>query len=204
MASRPETAVCAAAVAGLAELVEAAEPRCGLVQVVAVDGGAAAGKSSLAAALAEELRGSAVLSTDAMLDGWAGQFSFWPRLRQDVLEPLAAGRPGSYRRYDWHAMRFAETVPVPVPRVLLVEGVSAITACAGRLSVAIFLDVAREERERRWIERDGPLRAPWRDWLDNEDRFFSEHPPPTGAVLLPAGGAQAGGAQAGGFQAGGC
>ena len=193
MASRPETAGCAATVAGLAELVEAAEPRCGRVRVVAVDGGAAAGKSSLAAALAERLSGSAVLSTDALLDGWAGQFSFWPRLRQDVLEPLAAGRTGSYRRYDWHAMCFAETVPVPVPRVLLVEGVSAITACAGRLSVAIFLDVARDVRERRWIERDGPLRAPWRDWLDSEDRFFSQHPPPPGAVLLRTDGSQPGG-----------
>jgi hypothetical protein len=168
----------------LAHLVEAAEPRCGQVRVVAVDGGAAAGKSSLAAALAARLDGAAVLSTDAMLDGWAGQFSFWPRLRADVLAPLAAGRPGSYRRYDWQAMRFAATVAVPVPRVLLVEGLSAITACAGRLSVAIFLDVPRDVRERRWVERDGPLRQAWRDWLDNEDRYFSEHPLPAGTVLL--------------------
>ncbi len=153
-----------------------------------MDGGAAAGKSTLAGALAARLSGSAVLSTDALLDGWAGQFSFWPRLRADVLEPLAAGRPGSYRRYDWHAMRFAETVAVPAPRTLLVEGVSAIAACAGRLSVAIFLDVARDVRERRWAERDGPLAPQWRDWLDNEDRFFREHPLPPGTVLLPGAG----------------
>jgi uridine kinase len=184
MASRPPTAASDAALAALAELVEAAEPRCGQVRVVAVDGGAAAGKSSLAAALAGRLSGSAVLSTDALLDGWDGQFSFWARLRDDVLAPLAAGRPGSYRRYDWHAGRFAEAVAVPVPRILLVEGVSAITACAGRVSTAIFLDVTRAERERRWIERDGPLQAAWRTWLDNEDRYFSEHPPPPDAVLL--------------------
>ena len=164
--------------------MEAAEPRCGTVRVVAVDGGAAAGKSSLAAALAGRLDGAAVLSTDDMLDGWAGQFSFWPRLREQVLAPLAAGRPGSYQRYDWHAMRFAETVEVPVPRVLLVEGVSAAAACAGWVAVAVFLDVPRDVRERRWAERDGPLRQPWRDWLDNEDRHFAEHPLPPGAVVL--------------------
>jgi uridine kinase len=168
----------------LAELIDGAEPRCGQVRVVAVDGGAAAGKSILAEALAARVDGAVVLSTDAMLDGWAGQFSFWPRLRADVLAPLAAGRPGSYRRFDWHAMRFAETVAVPVPRVLVVEGVSAITACAGRLSVAIFLDVPREVRRRRWIERDGPPRQSWLDWLDNEDRYFGEHPLPAGTVLL--------------------
>jgi hypothetical protein len=170
----------------LADAIEAAQPRCGAVRVVAVDGGAAAGKSSLAAALATRLDGATVLSTDAMLDGWAGQFGFWPQLRDGVLEPLAAGRAGSYRRYDWHALRFAETVAVPVPRVLLVEGVSAITACAGRLSVAIFLDVPRAVRERRWIDRDGPLQQPWLEWLDNEDRYFSEHPVPADTVLLDA------------------
>jgi hypothetical protein len=135
-------------------------------------------------ALAEQLPGSAVLSTDLLLDGWAGQFSFWHRLREGVLAPLAAGRPGSYRRYDWQLMRFAETVAVPVPRVLLVEGVSAITACADRVSVTIFLDVPREVRQRRWVQRDGPMRRPWLDWLDNEDRFFAAHPPPPGTVLL--------------------
>lgn len=184
MADRPETA---AVLAGLVERIETAEPRCGRVRVVAVDGGAAAGKSSLAATLADRLDDAAVLSTDALLDGWAGQFEFWTRLRQDVLAPLAAGRAGSYRRYDWHAMRFADTVAVPAPRVLLVEGVSAIAACAGMLSTAVFLDVPREVRERRWIERDGPLRHTWRSWLDNEDRFFSEHPPPPEAVLLTGG-----------------
>ena len=164
--------------------IEAAEPRCGQVRVVAVDGGAAAGKSGLATALAAELPGAAVLSTDLMLDGWAGQFGFWSRLRTGVLEPLAAGRPGSYRRYDWHAGAFAETVAVPVPAVLLVEGVSALAACGGRLSVGVFLDVPRQVRERRWARRDGPLGRPALAWLAAEDRYFAEHPPPPGTVLL--------------------
>lgn len=169
----------------LVGIIETAEPRCGRVRVVAVDGGAAAGKSGLAVALAGRLSGAAVLSTDALLDGWAGQFGFWSRLRDGVLAPLAAGRPGSYRRYDWLAMRFAGTVAVPVPSVLLVEGVSTLGACAGRLSVGIFLDVPRDVRERRWARRDGPLGRPELDWLDAEDRYFAEHPPPPGTVLLP-------------------
>lgn len=184
-ANRPGPAGDDAVLAELIATIEAAEPRCGQVRVVAVDGGAASGKSSLAAALAGRLDGAAVLSTDAMLDGWAGQFGFWPRLRAGVLAPLAAGRPGSYRRYDWHAMRFAETVAVPVPRVLLVEGVSTIAACADQLSVAVFLDEPREVRQRRWIERDGPPQQAWTDWLDNEERYFREHPLPPGTVLLP-------------------
>ena len=40
-----------------------------------------------------------------------------------VLEPLAQGRPGSYRRYDWTPERFADAPDrVPLPEVLVVEG----------------------------------------------------------------------------------
>ena len=96
--------------AELARLIETATPRCGTVIVVAIDGGAAAGKSSLAAALGDLLPASVVLATDDLLEGWAGQFDFWTRLRHDVLAPLSQGRPAGYRRYDWHAGRFAELV----------------------------------------------------------------------------------------------
>jgi hypothetical protein len=165
--------------------IESAPARCATVTVVAIDGGAAAGKSSLATALAGLLPGSAVLSTDDLLDGWAGQFSFWNRLRQDVLAPLSQGRPAAYRRYDWVAGQFAELVQLPVPRVLLVEGVSAIAATGNYCSVAVFLRVERAIRERRWVERDGPLRTSWQQWLDNEDRFFAANPLPAGTLVIP-------------------
>lgn len=168
----------------LAGVISAAPPRCGSVRVVAVDGGAAAGKSTLAAELARRSVGSLVLHTDDLLDGWAGQFGFAETLRASVLEPLAAGRPGRYRRYDWVAGRFADWRTVPVPRVLIVEGVSALHACAGYLAVGIFLDVPRPERERRWIERDGPLQPDWVRWLDAEDRFFAAHPCDPRAIVL--------------------
>ena len=168
----------------LPALIAAAPPRCGPVRVVAIDGGAAAGKSGLAGWLAEQLTGCTVLHLDDLLDGWAGQFDYADRLRRDVLGPLSQGRPGSYRRYDWTAGRFTETVTVPVPETLVVEGVSAIAGCADVVSVGILLDVERAERERRWVERDGPLQRSWLDWLDAEDRFFAEQPPPPGTIVL--------------------
>jgi uridine kinase len=173
-----------ASIAQLPALIAAAPPRCGPVRVVAVDGGAAAGKSGLAGWLAERLTDCAVLHLDDLLDGWAGQFDYADRLHRDVLDPLSLGRPGSYHRYDWTAGRFAETVTVPVPETLIVEGVSAIAGCAQTVSVAILLDVERAERERRWVERDGPVQQSWLDWLDAEDRFFAEHPPPPGTIVL--------------------
>jgi chloramphenicol 3-O-phosphotransferase len=161
-----------------------APPRCGPVRVIAIDGGAGAGKTSLAAGLASAVGDAAVLHLDDLLDGWAGQFGYRDRLQAEVLSPLAAGRPGSYRRYDWTAGRFAERVSVPVPRYLLIEGVSALWGCAPFWSVGVFLDVPRAERERRWAERDGEPQPEWLTWLDAEDRFFAEHPVPAEALVI--------------------
>lgn len=158
-------------------------PRCGPVRVVAIDGGAAAGKTSLATELARRLPGTSILHTDDLVDGWSGQFTFWPRLRAEVLEPLAAGRPGRYRRFDWTAGHFDGWVAVPVPRILIVEGVSAIDACGVWLSLGLFLDVPRQVRARRWAERDGAALPQWRTWLDNEDAYFAAGNPSSSAVL---------------------
>ncbi|HEU5271890.1 MAG TPA: hypothetical protein VFU36_18355 [Jatrophihabitans sp.] len=164
--------------------IRAAPPACGPVRVVAIDGGAGAGKSSLAATVAAAVPDATVLHLDDLLDGWAGQFGYRERLHAEVLAPLATGRPGGYRRYDWKAGRFAEQVTVPVSRYLLVEGVAALWGCSPYWSVGVFLNVPRAERERRWTERDGPMRPEWLTWLDAEDRFFAEHPVPAGAVVL--------------------
>lgn len=164
--------------------IRAAPARCGPVRLVAIDGGAGAGKTGLATQLAAAVPDAAVLRLDDLLDGWAGQFGYRDRLHAEVLGPLAAGRPGSYRRYDWLAGRFAERVAVPVTRYLIVEGVSALWGCSPYWSVGVFLDVPRAERERRWAARDGDPQPEWTSWLDAEDRFFAEHPVPAEALVL--------------------
>jgi hypothetical protein len=171
-------------IVALVATIAHAEPHCGGVTVVAIDGGAASGKSGLAAELADGLDEVAVLHTDDLLDGWTGQFTFWPRLQAGVLTPLSAGRPGRYQRYDWTAGRFAEWVEVQVVNTLIVAGVSSIEACAAFVSVPIMLQVDRAERERRWVARDGALQPEWVAWLDNEDRYFAAHPPGTDVLVL--------------------
>ncbi|HTZ45241.1 MAG TPA: hypothetical protein VMB79_15385 [Jatrophihabitans sp.] len=168
----------------LLRAVEGTAPRCGAVRVIAVDGGAASGKTTLAGRLAAALPDCAVVHLDDLLDGWAGQFGYRDRLHAELLAPLADGRAGSYLRYDWAAGRFGDRVAVAPPRHLVVEGVSAIWGCAPYWSAAAHLAVGRAERERRWAERDGPPQPEWRAWLDAEDRFFAEHPVPAGATIL--------------------
>jgi hypothetical protein len=172
-------------IATIAAEVRRRPPRCGTVRVVAVDGGASAGKTTFAGRLAQVLD-AAVLHTDDLIDGWDGQFRFAETLRTDVLAPLARGEPGHYHRYDWTTGAFADTVPVPVPAVLVVEGVSAIAACGDAATYRILLLVPRAERERRWTQRDQMgLQPEWTAWLDAEDEYFAAHPPPADLTLSP-------------------
>jgi hypothetical protein len=160
----------------IAARISALPPRCGPVKVIAVDGGAAAGKTSSASALSAELQHTAVLHTDDLLDGWDGQFGYADRLREEVLRPLSQGTDATYRKYDWRAGRFGEAVYLAAPQVLFVEGVGAGLACDRYASMTIHLDVERMVRERRWATRDGALTAIEVRWLDNEDAYFRQNP----------------------------
>lgn len=117
-----------------------------------------------------------VVHTDDLLDGWADQFTFWSRLQEWVLAPLRAGRPGRYRRYDWHRGRFGtEEVPVPAVPVLILEGVSTARAgIAAELTCAVFVTAPDGLRRRRAIDRDGPGVLPHLDvWRRAERVHFA-------------------------------
>ncbi len=165
--------------ADLAAEVLARPARLGPVRLVAVDGGSGAGKSTFATSLAAALRRAGatveVVHTDDLLDGWTDQFTFWPRLCEDVLGPLAEGRPGSYRRYDWLAGAFAEEHAVPVPDVLIIEGSSvARSDVRPRLTLAVFVTADPGLRLSRALARDGAgIEPELRRWMVAEEAHFA-------------------------------
>jgi uridine kinase len=170
------------ALAEVLDRVLAARPRLGRVRLVAVDGPAGSGKSTFAAALAAALServtapdGVLVLHLDDLYEGWKGLDGVWESLATGVLEPLAEGRPGRYRRYDWDAETWAEWVEVPVPRVLVVEGCGSGTRAATELAVAtVWVEAPADVRLARGLARDGvSLRVRWLDWMVSEAAHFA-------------------------------
>jgi uridine kinase len=162
--------------AELAERVRAAPPRLGATRLVCVDGPAGSGKTTFAARLAAALGpGTAVLHMDDVYAGWTLDGAV-ARLTAGVLEPLAAGRAGSYHRYDWGAERFDDDLTeVPVPEVLVVEGCgSSPRALDGWTTLRIWVEAPPQLRLARGLARDGDhLAEHWHRWQRVEAAEFA-------------------------------
>ena len=162
----------------LVHRVLAGAPRLGPARLASVDGPAGSGKSTLAADLAHALRVRGlrvrVLGMDDLFEGWAGLDAGCEQLVRDVLEPLSRGEAGAFRRWDWHASTWAQTVPVEPPDVLVVEGCgSGPRAAAPWTSLLAFVETDAARRLARGIARDGEaMRADWLRWMDLEERVF--------------------------------
>jgi len=171
-------------VVSLAELVQhvlQSPPKLGPVRLICVDGPAGSGKSTLARRLRTAVRALAqpplvqVVHMDDLYEGWTGAEKGVATLREDVLVPLAAGRDGSYRRYDWHAERYAERHVVRAEGLLIVEGVSsAARGVEPWPSLRIWVETDEATRLRRGLERDGEaLRPLWEEWMRWEQEHFA-------------------------------
>jgi hypothetical protein len=117
-----------------------------------------------------------VLHTDDLLDGWADQLTFWPRLDEWVLAPLRVGRPGRYRRYSWIRREFTPRwIPVPPAPVIIIEGVSsARAAITPELTLSVFVTAPAELRLDRVLTRDGATLLPYlTQWRRGELRHFA-------------------------------
>lgn len=158
----------------IADRVRTAPPRAGTTTVVAVDGPAGSGKTTLAAALAERL-GAPVVHMDDIYPGWDGLALAADAIADHVLRPLAMGRPARYRRWDWERDEYREWADVPEAPILIVEGCgSGSTPGAAYLSFLVWMEAPHDLRMTRGIERDGEgFRPHWERWARQEQALFA-------------------------------
>ena len=155
------------------------------VVIVAVDGCGGAGKSTFAALLAGALGGAPVVSTDEFAS-WDNPLDWYPRLVDELLTPLAAGRAATYRRSDWGGGESIVVTVEPTP-ILVLEGVSSSRqAFDDYLAFRIWIETDRDERLRRGLERDGAhLRDQWLEWMADEDTYVAdEHPQDRADIVI--------------------
>ncbi len=157
-------------------------PRCGATRLLALDGPAGSGKTTLAERVrAEVARRSVevvVLHMDDLYAGWTGLDDMLaPRVEQQVLTPVAAGQPARWQRYDWAAGRFATWETFGPPQVLVLEGCgSGALPLEAYTSLLVWLEAEPDERIRRGVARDGEQVLPhWLAWTHLESVHFAAH-----------------------------
>lgn len=178
----------------LADAILRAEPKLGRIRLVAIDGPSGSGKSTLAREIDDALRArgvrTALISTDDLAT-WDNPVAWWPELRAGLLDELAQGRIGRYRKNDWSSgePRPGELITIEPPEVLLVEGVSS-----GRSSVRPLLShlcwIEQETESERLefaVRRDGEHeREHLAKWQRFEKAWFAVDDPRTHAnTVLP-------------------
>lgn len=153
------------------DLTRTRPPTLGTGRLVCVDGPAGSGKTTLAAAL-----GAPVIHLDELIEGWTGLRTVDAQL-DGLLRPHASGEPGSYRRYDWNAGEYAETVVVPPAPLLVLEGVGAGSlVIADLVTTLVWIEADHDVRMARGIERDGDAFTPyWEMWAAEETEVFARN-----------------------------
>jgi uridine kinase len=173
------------------------------VLVIAIDGHGAAGKSTIAAAVVQQT-GAGLVHTDDFFDarpevggpaaraphderGLSGYYD-WRRLRAEALEPLRAGRPAEFRRFDWERGSGLDgTVSVAPGRLIVLEGVfSASPELSDLVDRSVFVDTPEPERLRRLRAQTTP--SEWDDaWLRAEQAYFGLIRQPSSFDLIVSG-----------------
>ena len=152
--------------------------------MVALEGGSASGKTTLAALLAR-IYGCTVFHMDdfflrpeqrtaARLAEPGGNVDR-ERFAQEILQPLAENRRVRYQRYDCQTGTLLPPVTVEVERLVVVEGAYSMhPELAGAYDLSAFLRIAPELQRQRILKRNGPEMANrfFDTWIPMEQVYF--------------------------------
>ena len=157
-------------------------------RIVAIDGCGGAGKTTFAVSLAGTLENCPVIHTDDFAS-WNHPIDWYPRLIEQVLEPLRHNQVAHFQKFDWQANQLGQWEILEPCNVVILEGVSASRSEFRRyLSFSIYIHTDRELRLRRGIARDGEEILPlWQEWMAEEDEYVLRDQPQKYADLVLSG-----------------
>ena len=151
--------------------------------LVAIDGGAASGKSTLAEALRGRLDAAVIHMDDFFLPpelrtaerlSQPGGNVHRERFLEEVLRPLAAGEAVTFRPFDCGEMDFSAPVTVPPRAVTLIEGAySHHPDLWDSYDLRVFLEVSPALQRTRIEARNGEMASRFfEEWVPMEQRYF--------------------------------
>ena len=158
--------------------------------LIAIDGMAASGKTTLANALSSRFSSCAVVHMDDFTvpfeDRYPGYFEDTlsnadiARFDREVLSPLARGEAACYRPYRCHPdPGFSEPISIPAGcRVVIIEGAYCLhPELFGRYDLRVLSLIDEDLQRKRILRRNGPaqLERFLSLWIPMENRHLAAH-----------------------------
>ena len=155
--------------------------------VLALDGRCGSGKTTMAAALAEQFPDSIVLHTDDFYLPPADRVPGWEqtpcanmdlaRLRDEVLAPARAGKPVLYRAYSCREGAYLPVQQLAAQPLVILEGsYSHHPLLAPYEDFRVFLTCSDAEQTRRLQAREGDRYPDFAArWIPLEEGYFAQY-----------------------------
>ena len=176
------------------------------VHVLAIDGRAAAGKTTLAKAIAELLGACVIHMDDFFLPlelrsenrfCEAGGNVHYERFMEEVIPFIRGSKPFRYRRFDCSTLTFdEEEILIDPSRMIIVEGAYSLSERFGHYyDLSVFLDIPPDVQIERIMKRNGEektevFRA---RWIPLEEAYFSTSRVPERSDIILCGCQEEGG-----------
>ena len=149
--------------------------------VIAIDGPAGAGKTTLAheifLALSNKMTVQ-VIHMDDLYDGWDNALSKdLSKILQYLVSQHEANSPANIQRYNWDSSSFGESEELPVCDLLILEGVGCgDKELQDRFAALIWMEIDPTDGLKRVLDRDGAqMHEQMQKWLGTQAEYFLQH-----------------------------
>jgi uridine kinase len=144
--------------------------------LLAIDGPAGSGKTSLANQLSNELNSVTTIHMDDLYNGWEDALTatLTRHLEEWILDPLTQEASVKYQKFDWTSGEYGPPVEIRDIELLILEGVGAAQArIRNQADLTIWIEVGAQIGLARVLDRDGAQILPYMlKWQERESAHF--------------------------------